>query len=312
MRIVIITLTLNPAVDKTIEINNFNVNSVNRVSTARLDAGGKGINVSKVVQSLKGNSKALGVLAGKAGEFIKEQLDHLNIDNDFIFVEGETRTNIKIVDRINSFNTDINEKGPNLEDNALQQIIHKAIEGALDKDILVLSGSVPGNIDSNIYQVLIAKAKEKGIKTILDADGELLRQGIAAGPYLVKPNIHELERLYNKKINSPKEAIELARGIFKYGVEMIVISLGGEGSVFMTKEQTAIVEGLKVDVVSTVGAGDSMVAALAVSIERGYSLEKAIKLATATSAASVMTSGTEPGELNIIQDLEKNVRFNFV
>ncbi|SNS14051.1 fructose-1-phosphate kinase [Anaerovirgula multivorans] len=304
----IITLTLNPAVDKTIEIDAFQVNHVNRVSSARLDAGGKGINVSKVVHVLGEKSKAVGILAGKSGGFIKKQLDLLEIENDFVFVEGETRTNIKIVDRINSLNTDINEKGPDISDYDLEEVINKIIESVNDKNILVLSGSVPSNIDSSIYKVLIAKAKKKDVKTILDADGELLRQGIEAGPYLVKPNIHELERLYNTKIASINEAIEIARDILKYGVELIVISLGGEGSIFMTREETVIVEGIEVDAISTVGAGDSMVGALAVSTHRGYSLEKAIKLAAATSAAAVMTSGTEPGELRVIKELQKKVK----
>lgn len=308
----IITLTLNPAVDKTIEINDFKINCVNRVCSSRLDAGGKGINVTKVIHALGGNSKAMGILAGKTGEFIKKQLDLLKIENDFLFVDGETRTNIKIVDRINNLNTDINEKGHNVSNHELKQVINKTLEAINNQSILVLSGSVPSNIDNDIYKVLITNAKERGAKTILDADGELLRKGIEAGPYLVKPNIHELERLYNKKISSPTEVIDHAKEIFKYGVELIVISLGREGSIFMTKDKTAIVQGIEVDAISTVGAGDSMVAALAVSIQREYTLEEAIILATATSAASVMTSGTEPGALNVVKDLRKKVRFDYL
>lgn len=304
----IITLTLNPAVDKTIVINEFQVNGVNRVSSARLDAGGKGINVSKTIEALGEKSKAIGVLAGASGTFIKKQLDLLEIENAFLFIEGETRTNIKIVDPINNFNTDINEKGPDIGEDDLEEVINRTLSILDDKSILVLAGSVPSNIDSSIYKALITKAKEKGARTILDADGELLRKGIEAGPYLVKPNIHELERLYHTKITSTDEAIEVARDIFKYGVEFIVISLGGEGSIFMTREEILIVEGIKVDALSTVGAGDSMVGALAVAAYRGYPLEKAITLAAATSAASVMTSGTEPGELRVIKELEKKVR----
>lgn len=304
----IITLTLNPAVDKTIVINEFQVNVVNRVASARLDAGGKGINVSKTVDVLGEKSKAMGILAGSSGAFIKKQLDLFGIENDFLFVEGETRTNIKIVDPINNFNTDINEKGPDITEVNLEEVVNKTLSAVDDKSILVLAGSVPNNIDSSIYKALITKAKEKGARTILDADGELLRKGIEAGPYMVKPNIHELERLYHTKIVSTDEAIKIAKDIFKYGVKLIVISLGEEGSVFMTKEKIIIAEGLKVDAISTVGAGDSMVGALAVAAYKGYPLEKAITLATATSAASVMTSGTEPGELRVIEELEKIVR----
>ena len=308
----IITLTLNPAVDKTIEINDFKVNSVNRVSSNRLDCGGKGINVSKVLRVLEAESKAIGILAGESGQYIKGQLDNLKIENDFVFVEGETRTNIKIVDRTKNTNTDVNEKGPDVSRQDLDEVKHKILNTLKEKSVLVLSGSVPSNVNSDVYKDLILKAKEKGVKTLLDADGELLKQGIEAGPYLVKPNIHELERLFNKKITSVDEAIETAKKIFDHGVEIIVIALGAEGSIILTKEKTVIVEGLKVDVISTVGAGDAMVAALALSVHKEYSLEKAIVLATAASAASVMTSGTVPGELHIIKELEEKVRFRYV
>ena len=306
----IITLTLNPAVDKTVEINDFKVNHVNRVSSIRLDCGGKGINVSKVIRVLEGESKAIGILAGESGRFIKGQLDNLKIENDFVFVEGETRTNIKIVDRINNTNTDVNEKGPNISEQDLDQVRSKILESLNENSVLVLSGSVPSNVNNNVYKYLIIEAKKKGVKTFLDADGELLRQGIEAGPFLVKPNIHELERLYNKKIISMDEAIKTAKKIFAYGVEVVVISLGGEGSILLTKERTIMVKGIEVEVISTVGAGDAMVAALALAVEKEYSLENAMILATAASAASVMTSGTGPGELHRIKDLEKKVKLH--
>ena len=308
----IITLTLNPAVDKTIEINDFKVDSVNRVYSNRFDCGGKGINVSKVIRVLEGESKAIGFLAGESGKYIKGQLDNLKIENDFVFVEGETRTNIKIVDRKRNTNTDVNEKGPDITEQDLEQLKTKILDMLKEKSVLVLSGSVPSNVNSDVYKDLIMKAKKKGVKTLLDADGELLKQGIEAGPYMVKPNIHELERLFNKKINGINEAIEIAKKIFDHGVEIIAISLGAEGSIVLTKEKTVVVEGLKVDAISTVGAGDAMVAAWALAVHKEYSLEKAIILATAASAASVMTSGTVPGELHTIKQLEEKVRFRYV
>ncbi|MCR1898293.1 1-phosphofructokinase [Irregularibacter muris] len=308
----IITLTLNPAIDKTIEVNNFTINHVNRISKVRIDPGGKGINVSKVIQKLGGDSKALGVLAGRSGDFIKDQLDRLGIDHDFISINGETRTNIKIVDREENTNTDINEKGPLLTLEDLQKVMDKLFFLLNPQDILVLSGSVPSNVEDGIYQKIIAKAKKRKVKTILDADGSLLRQGIEAGPYLVKPNIHELERVYQQKILNTEKAIECAKNIFKHGVEIVVLSLGGEGAIFMTKEQTIKVGGIKVDVISTVGAGDAMVAALALAIHRGYSLEKAIKLSIATSAASVMTAGTEAGHPRVVEQLEEHVHLDIL
>ena len=303
----IITVTLNPAVDKTIEVDNCTIGSVNRVSSIKLDAGGKGINVSKVVKSLKGESTALGILAGRTGEFIKNYLDTEEIENNFIFVPGETRTNIKIVDKVNSTNTDINEPGNSISEEDVNKIKEKVFSDAKKDDILVLSGSIPQGVEKNIYELWIKEANAMGIKTILDADGELLKQGILSGPYLIKPNIHELEKLFGVKIDGIEEVISYCKSIFDYGVSMIAVSLGSEGALFMNKEKTIYAKGIKVKVKSTVGAGDSMVAALAFALDKGYSFEKSVTLSVAAATAGVMTEGTTAGSLEDILNIEKEV-----
>ena len=303
----IITVTLNPAVDKTVEVDNCTIDSVNRVSSIKLDAGGKGINVSKVVKSLGGESVALGVLAGGTGEFIKNYLDNEEIKNDFSFVPGETRTNIKIVDKVKGTNTDINEPGSSISEEDIKKIKEKVFNNAKQEDILVLSGSVPQGVEKNIYELWIKEAKELGVKTILDADGELLKQGILSGPYLIKPNIHELEKLFGVKIDGIPQVINLCQNIFDYGVNIIAVSLGAEGALFMNKEKTIFAHGIKVKVKSTVGAGDSMVAALAFALDKGYSFEKAVTLSVASATAGVMTEGTTAGELEDILNIEKQV-----
>jgi len=308
----ITTITLNPAVDKTIQISNFIVGNVNRVASIRLDAGGKGINVSKVIKNLGGKSKAMGILSGNSGKFIKEYLDSINILNDFVFTEGETRTNIKVVDEISHTNTDINEAGPQASDKDLAEVSGKVFNNISSEDIIIFSGSVPSNVDKKIYGDWIKKAKAKGAKTILDADGELLKNAISAGPYLVKPNIDELEGMFNKKINGVKEAVEIAKSLLDYGIVIVVVSLGSEGAIFVNKEKSIYAHGLKVDVKSTVGAGDSMVAALAYSIEEGLSFEESVKLAVATGTANVMTSGTEASDIKTIIELEKKVTFEYL
>ncbi len=308
----IITVTLNPAIDKTVEVDNCTINAVNRVSSIKLDAGGKGINVSKVVKSLKGESIALGALAGKSGEFIKSYLDAEEIKNDFLFVTGETRTNIKIVDKVKSTNTDINEQGNDVLEEDMKKIKEKVFNIARKDDILVLSGSVPQTVEKNIYELWIKEAKELGVKTILDADGELLKKGILSGPYLIKPNIHELEKLFSVKIDSINQTINLCKGIFDYGVTMIAVSLGSEGALFMNKEKTIHARGIKVQVKSTVGAGDSMVAALAFALDKGYSFERSVTLSVAAATAGVMTEGTTAGSLEDILDIEKQVVFEYL
>ena len=174
----IITVTLNPAIDKTLEVDNCTINSINRVSSIKIDAGGKGINVSKVIKSLKGESIALGALAGSTGEFIKSYLDDEKIKNDFVFVGGETRTNIKIVDKVKNTNTDINEPGNSISEEEINRIKEKVFNDIKEDDILVLSGSVPQGVEKNIYEVWIKDAKKLGVKTILDANGELLKKGL--------------------------------------------------------------------------------------------------------------------------------------
>jgi len=309
----IITVTLNPAVDKTVQINGFHINGVNRVSSLRLDAGGKGINVSKMVARLGGKSKALGFLAGRTGLFIKSNLDENGIENDFIPVVGETRTNLKIVDALKYTNTDINEIGPEITMEDCEKMKDQLLQLAAQGAIIVLSGSVPPNVSKNIYKDWIKAAKEKGAKIILDADGELMRQGIAAGPYLIKPNIHELEGLLGKKLMNIVEIIGAVRSLIdQYGIEVVVVSMGSNGALFINKDVTILAQGISVAVKSTVGAGDAMVAALAYSLDRGESFEKAVTLAVAAGTANVMTCGTEPSSLEKIQELERKVQWEYV
>jgi len=307
------TVTLNPAVDKTVEINNVHINSVNRVTSARLDAGGKGINVSKIILKLGGNSKALGFLGGRAGTFIKKYLDDMNVENDFLVVQGETRTNLKIVDPVQHTNTDINEMGPQITPVDLERLEEKILQSANDKAIIVFSGSVPPDVAPDIYQKWIQQVKVKGAKTILDADGEMMRLGIKAGPYLIKPNIHELERLLDRKIGSIDEVITATRFLMgQYGVEIVVVSMGEKGALFFNKQVTILAEGMTVAVKSTVGAGDSMVAALAYALDKGEAFEKAVTLAVAAGTANVMTYGTEPSSLEVIQELENKVQWKYL
>ena len=167
-------------------------------------------------------------------------------------------------------------------------------------------------MSNSIYGEIIKDIKNKGGKVILDADGELLMQGIKASPYMVKPNIYELEKAFGISINNEDEVIETAKKILEYGVKYVVISLGSEGALFIQHDKVAKVNGIKVEVKSTVGAGDSMVAALAIATDEGYSFEESIKLACATSTANVMTEGTQTGRLEDIERLKKEIIINYL
>ncbi|QCX32915.1 1-phosphofructokinase [Caloramator sp. E03] len=294
------TVTLNPAIDKTVEIDNFEINSVNRIKTIMLDAGGKGINVSKVIKVLNGDSIATGFLAGINGQFVKNYLDGLDIKNDFVFINGETRINLKVVDKINNTNTDINEPGNEVSSDDLMMLENKIFNDLKEDSILVLAGSVPCNVKKDIYKKWIEKAKDYKVKVLLDADGELLKEGIKAGPYVIKPNVNELERILDIKINDINDVISSAKSLLDYGIEVVVVSLGEDGAVFVSREKVLRVKGISVDVKSTVGAGDSMVAALAYSIEKGYDLENSASLAVAAATANVASPGTQPPKIEDI------------
>lgn len=252
----VITVTLNPAMDKTISIDNFSLGKVNRVSNLRYDIGGKGINVSKVLKNFEVSSKCTGFLGGIWLNKFKEEFKVRDIDNNFVEISDDTRTNTKVVDYANNIFTDINEAGPVITEEDLMVFIDNYKKMCSSEDIVVLSGGVSPSIPKDIYKTLTKIAKEKGAFVVLDADGELLEQGIKAVPNIIKPNEHEFEMLLNKKLNSREELIEAAKEVINKGIDEVLISLGEKGALYVTKEGNFYGKGLKVPVKSTVGAGD--------------------------------------------------------
>ena len=303
----IYTVTLNPALDKTVEIPSLTVDSVNRITAMRTDPGGKGINVSKVIKKLGGQSIAAGILGGATGRTICSALEAMEIKTGFRFVEGETRTNLKV----NHTNTDLNESGITVSGEILNGLLQELLREVNQGDIVVLSGSLPKGSPKDTYAVWVKACKKAGAKVILDADGELLEEGLKASPYLIKPNNHELSALLGEKLETPKELEKAARGLMEqYAIEKIVVSMGGAGALYITQKETLYAEGLKVPVKSTVGAGDSVVAALAVSEESQKSLEETVRLSTACGAANVMCSGTQAAEYEAIAELLPKVIYH--
>jgi len=175
-------------------------------------------------------------------------LNDSNIKNDFLAVKGETRTNLKIIDNVNNTHTDINENGPSVTLEDISNIKEKIIEYCKSGSLVILSGSVPSGAGSSIYGDIIKDIKNKGGKVILDADADMLMQGIKAGPYIVKPNVEELEKAFGISIDNEEKVIETSKKILEYGVKYVVISQGGEGSIFISRDKIAKVKGLKVEV----------------------------------------------------------------
>lgn len=306
----IITVTINPAVDKTVEIEELKYGELNRFKNVISDAGGKGINVSKAIKALGGNSIASGFIGGSNGVFIETVLNELNINCDFIHIQQNTRSNLKIVEN-NGRVTELNEPGSKILPNEIDNLIEKLESYANNSSLFVLSGSVPDSVDKNIYKILIEKLKLKGAKILLDADGELFLNGLKAKPNIIKPNRYELENLYNLNHKaSDNELIKIGSDILKNGIDLVAISLGKEGAIFIDKNNIIKCNALDVKSHSTVGAGDSMVAALAFGIDNNLDFENCIKLAMAASAGAVTTIGTKPPTLDLINQLQKQVELN--
>jgi 1-phosphofructokinase len=276
----------------------------------RTDPGGKGINVSKVIDKLGGKSVAIGILGGNTGSAVKSALDKLGVASEFKFIEGETRTNLKVIDHVNHTNTDINEPGITVTEDILDSLLISLNEKLYKNDIVILSGSLPKGAPVNTYGKWIKSCREKGAKVFLDADGEIFAQGIKESPYLIKPNEHELSGLLGRKIATVDEIKEAAVCLMeKYKIEKIVVSMGDKGALYVMGNETIYAKGLKVPIGSTVGAGDSVVAALAFAEENKMDIAEIVRLSTATGAANVMCSGTQAAEYDTIKKLLPEVVF---
>nr|WP_302655969.1 1-phosphofructokinase [uncultured Agathobaculum sp.] len=304
----IYTVTLNPALDKTVEIPGMALDTVNRVTSMRTDPGGKGINVSKVIAKLGGESCAVGILGGESGRTLLAALEREGLRTHFRFVEGQTRTNLKIIDRALHTNTDINEPGLTVSPADLDALLRDLLGMVREGDIVVLAGSLPQGAPQDTYRVWTAACREKGARVCLDADGVLLAEGLKAAPYLIKPNEDELSRLVGHRLTDTDELIAEGRRLLKDGVTRVVISLGERGALYLRGNEVLYAEGLSVPVGSTVGAGDSVVAALAYADSLGMSDEDAVRLSTATGAANVMCSGTQPAEREAVEKLLPQVK----
>lgn len=274
----IITLTMNPAIDKTAELATLQVGELNRLQNVMMDAGGKGINVSKTIKNLAGNSIAYGLIAGNSGSFIENELDQLDIKHDFIRIKGNTRTNLKVLDK-DKILTELNESGPTPSSVDLELLKSKIFDKLNKDDILVISGSVPLNVPAHYYYDLIQLAHQKQAKVILDADGPLFKEGVKAKPMIIKPNKFELCQYYhvNEDIDD-EEVVKLARKFISDGVEIVVVSMGCKGAIFVSETQAMKVNALRIKAHSSVGAGDAMVAAIAYSLDNEYNLENLVKL----------------------------------
>jgi 1-phosphofructokinase len=299
----IVTVTLNPALDKTVTLPMFHIGQVNRVEKMRLDPGGKGINVSKTIHALHGKSIAMGILGGWAGRYIKTCLDKAGIGNDFAFVRETTRTNLKIIDPELHTNTDINEPGLAVSSRAINRVFESLAAKVTAGDTVVLAGKTPPGTDEHLYAEWTQRLHQKGVRVCLDADGPLLVHGANALPEIIKPNEEEFSRLVGRPLRSIEDIARAALDINRRGIGLIMVSLGEKGALFVRGGRVKFARGIKVPVKSTVGAGDAALAALVLACERGEDFTDAIRLAIAAGTAAVMCEGTETIALDLVREL---------
>lgn len=299
----IITVTMNPAIDKTVDIDALEPGGLNRIKKIELDAGGKGINVSKTIRNLGKTSVATGFIAGNAGNIIEKVLVDYGITTDFIRVPGETRTNMKVVEKSGAV-TELNEPGPEVSRENLRELIEKLESYAGPETLIVLAGSIPQGADKNIYRIITERMHAKGASVLLDADGELFVNALEAKPDMIKPNRAELEEYYGLDyLATEEQLVEMGTELLERGIGFVAISMGQMGAFFLDKEQKLKCPGLSVKAHSTVGAGDAMVAALAYGWEEKLSMRDSAALGMATSAGAVTTVGTKPPTRALVDEL---------
>lgn len=308
----IYTLTLNPAIDKTVVIPGFTSGNVNRVQSIRTDVGGKGINVSKCLKALECESTVVAFWGGATGAAGAQFLEENGIRQLSVQVQADTRTNLKIIAPDLHQNTDINEPGPEIHPSELDQLLELLDRAINPGDILIMSGSVPRGISSTIYRDIAFRYHQKNVSIYVDADGTCFRYAIEACPHMVKPNVDELSRFAKVPLLNRKEIICAAKQLIHCGVGEVVVSLGEKGALYLNKKHGYVASGLKVPVQSTVGAGDAMVAAFAYGHQYGMSEKQRLQLAIAISAASVMRSGTQPPDIDTIKTLFHQVKIEEV
>lgn len=308
----IITVTMNPAIDKTVEIEQLVPNGLNRIQKVEYDAGGKGINVSKTIHELGGESLAMGFLGGNAGKTIENVLTSWNIQHDFIWVEGETRTNTKVFEKSGGV-TELNEPGPVINEARVEELIQKICEHTDKETLVVLAGSNPAGVDKNIYAAITESVHEKGGSVLMDADGELFRNALKASPDIIKPNQVELEEYIGADYRlSMGELKALSEKFQNNGIKTVAISMGKGGAMIVRDKFVARCPALSVKAHSTVGAGDAMVAALAYSWDKKLGDEETVRLCMATSAGAVTTVGTKPPARAVVDELIPQVEMEIL
>ena len=290
---------MNPAIDKTVEVEELVCRGLNRIRKVEYDAGGKGINVSKTIRSLGGKTLVLGVLGGATGGYIKSALDALDIDNDMVLTGENTRTNIKIVDPALGTNTDINEPGMPISQANMQAVWNKLTDKVQPGDTVVFAGKNPPGMADDQLARWIAELKKLDVRVCVDTVGLPMTLALEQGPDIIKPNREELSELVGRKLITDQEILKVGKELVAGGIGLAAVSMGSGGAIFITRDQVIRGYSPKVVVASTVGAGDAFCSTFVAGIVRGMSLRDAAVLGQAQAAHIISTLGANAGATDI-------------
>ncbi len=302
----IATITLNPALDRLLEIEALSADDANRVQFEKHYAAGKGIDASRVIHELGGDTIAYGLVGGTNGAEIERRLVAAGVPADFVIVEGDTRTNLLLYERSTGRQYLINASGPSLDREAFDTLLTKLYRKRGNFQAVIASGSIPKGLPASAYADIVRELSD--VPVFVDADGESLSLAVEAGPWAIKPNRHEASRLLGRKVETVDEALEAARSLSTRGIEHVLLSMGKAGAVLAHQGRCWRGVGPKVEAVSAVGAGDSMVAAYTLYVTGGSSVEEAFAWSLAAGAATALTPGTELCHLEDVERLVKQVR----
>jgi 6-phosphofructokinase 2 len=298
----IYTVTLNPALDRTIWIDTFKFDDTCRITSEKRFPGGKGVDVSRMIKTLGGESIALGFIGGFDGFEFQGRLLNEGIPHDFIRIAGETRTNIIIHAANSPHELKVNAAGPEIKPEELGIFIDKIKSLEPKPTNAVISGSIPPGLSKGIYREMTLAFESLGAKVILDADGESLEKGLPATPFMIKPNVHELRRLIGRDFESTIDMIGCARSLLQDELEVVVVSAGAKGVYVVLEDGGFHATTPDVPVKNSVGAGDSLIGGIVFELDRGGSLEDAIRLGVACGTATAMSEGSAQGTK---EDVEK-------
>ncbi|MDF2680407.1 MAG: pfkB [Brevibacillus sp.] len=283
----IYTVTLNPSIDYHVWIETMAEGTIHQAQKEWKAAGGKGINVSKVLRNLGSDSVALGFVGGFTGAFIRHELEQEGIEHRFIPVSQDSRINIKIkAER----ETDLSGVSPLISKEALKELMDQ-LDQLTSDDFLVLAGSVPASVPADIYRLMMQRMNQLGVRVILDAKGTALGNALAEKPFLIKPNHHELGELFGVSVETTEEAVHYGRRALELGAVNVIVSMAGNGAVFVNRERAFAAQFPKQQLVNSIGAGDSMVAGFLYAYTHAQQVKEAFQLSVAAGSTTAISEG---------------------